>query len=111
MHKKNLAGMLMGCLLGLSGVGTAVALDYQSMSLDELNALRRTSALADSTERDAFQQARQEKIRSLSPDARHASQTGKRYAGTSGTGMRLQDGSCSGSMRQARQGGGRRGNR
>ncbi|MBN2645939.1 MAG: hypothetical protein JXR59_10775 [Desulfuromonadaceae bacterium] len=106
MSGKKIAVFFMGCLILMAGFGSAVAVDYQSMTLDELNALRGSSTLADSAEREAFQQARQEKIQALSPEDRQGLSSGNSSAKKSASGVRLQDGSCNRSMQQMRQGGG-----
>ena len=99
-----------GILIAAAGIllaGPALATDYQSMSLSELDALRGTMATADTAEREAFRSARQEKMRALSPEERssYIASSGNRYGGQgSGNGngsmtrSRLRDGSGSGSM-------------
>lgn len=67
LMKKIATGLLTAWLTAASA-GSTMAIDYQSMTLNELNALRGTAALTDPTERAAFQAARQEKTQELSPE-------------------------------------------
>jgi hypothetical protein len=80
------------------------ATDYQSYSMDELNAMRGNMATASAEERDAFRGARQEKMQALSPDERLSYQTnGGQGAGNgNGTGLKARDGSGNGSMKRNR---------
>lgn len=98
-------------IIGTSIVGLGLLLaipvgatDYQSYSMDELNAMRGNMATASAEERDAFRSARQEKMQALSPDERLSYQTnGGQGAGNgNGTGLKARDGSGNGSMKRNR---------
>ncbi len=90
--------------LGLLLAIPAGATDYQSYSLEDLNAMRGNMATASPEERDAFRNARQEKMQSLSPDERlsYQTNTGKGGVGSGGNGnaIRARDGSGNGSMKR-----------
>ena len=102
--KKIIATSIVG--LGLLLAIPAGATDYQSYSMDELNAMRGNLATASAEERDAFRSARQEKMQALSPDERLSYQTnGGQRSGNgngTGTGLKARDGSGSGSMKRNR---------
>ncbi len=85
--------------IGLLLTIPAFATDYQAYSLDELNAMRGNLATAPTEERDAFRNARQEKMQALTPDERLSYRTnGSQRGGGNGTMTKARDGSGSGSM-------------
>ena len=88
--------------LGLLLAIPAGATDYQSYSLEELNTMRGNMATASTEERNAFKNARQEKMQSLSPDERLSYQTNNEKGSGSGnrSAMRARDGSGNGSMKR-----------
>jgi len=89
--------------LGLLFTIPAGATDYRSYSLEELNAMRGNLATANSEEREAFRNARQEKMQNLTPDERISYQTkGKQKAGSNSKGIKTRDGHGNGSMNQYR---------
>ncbi|MCD6269069.1 MAG: hypothetical protein J7J71_02925 [Deltaproteobacteria bacterium] len=89
--------------LGLLFAIPAGATDYQSYSLEELNAMRGNLATANSEERETFRNARQEKMQNLTPGERISYQTkGKQRASSNGTGIKTRDGNGNGSMNQYR---------
>ncbi len=89
--------------LGLLFAIPAGASDYRSYSLDELNAIRGNLATANSEEREAFRNARQEKMQNSTPDERISSQTkGRLRASSNAPGIKTRDGNGNGSMNQYR---------
>ena len=85
--------------LGLLLAMPVGATDYQSYSLEDLNTMRGNMATASPEERDAFRNARQEKMQSLSPDERLSYQTNSGKGGRgNGSAIRARDGSGNGSM-------------
>ncbi|MCK5488271.1 MAG: hypothetical protein KAI86_18750 [Desulfobacterales bacterium] len=102
---KNVLKIILGTIivgLGLLLAMPVGATDYQSYSLEDLNAMRGNMATASPEERDAFRNARQEKMQSLSPDERLSYQTNSGKGGGSGNGsaIRARDGSGNGSMKR-----------
>ncbi len=96
--KKIVATTIVG--LGLLLAIPVGATDYQSYSLEDLNAMQGNMATASSEEREAFRSARQEKMQSLSPDERlsYQANNGKGSGNGNGSALRARDGSGSGSM-------------
>ena len=98
--KKIISTSIVG--LGLLLAIPVGATDYQSYSMDELNAMRGNMATASAEERDAFRGARQEKMQALSPDERLSYQTNGGQGAGNGNGLKARDGSGNGSMKRNR---------
>ena len=98
--KKIIGAIIVG--MGLLLAIPAGATDYQSYSLEELDAMRGTMSTAGAEERDAFQNARQKKMQALNPEERSSYQLNNRKGSdnSNGKGIRARDGSGLGSMKR-----------
>jgi len=79
-------------------VSSIYAVDYNTMSIDELNSLRGSVPVED---RENFRSAMQSKMQSLSPEERESYRQSRRGMGNN---QRLRDGSAQGGMYKGSRG-------